>query len=322
MALRPDDAKHALQIQAGTTGRKRGHEFESELTKLINSITEPTQRIEKLANVIIGMPHLALIQKALYFLGWSSCDKVEAIALGSLATAEDGKKWLEIHGVKVRACKSDILLTLYHGDLIESIGVSVKQCNNKAPTNAQLYFTTAIAFCRLLQNNNIPVSDEAINSLRQFCGDDGYKPSDNPHIIINRSIDPRRYFWEETEELGRLELEKIFTNKQDQITKLLLQKAYLNDPFSPELLIHKTKKIEHGDQEFAIYDIDELIALSRNYCGFEKKEYSVRKGQYKDPANIKHEAPRFGIVQMQRGGQKQHPTQLQFNLQAGYFYKI
>tara|TARA_R100000808_G_scaffold23266_1_gene51440 strand:- start:49 stop:249 length:201 start_codon:yes stop_codon:yes gene_type:complete len=34
-----------------------------------------------------------------------------------------------------------------------------------------------------------------------------------------------------------------------------------------------------------------------------------------------HEAPRFGIIQMQRGGQKQHPTQLQFNLEAGYFYK-
>ena len=33
-------------------------------------------------------------------------------------------------------------------------------------------------------------------------------------------------------------------------------------------------------------------------------------------------APRFGIVQMQRGGQAQHPEQLQFNLQAGYFYKI
>lgn len=50
--------------------------------------------------------------------------------------------------------------------------------------------------------------------------------------------------------------------------------------------------------------------------------YAVRKGTYKDPLGVQHEAPRFGIVQMQRGGQKQHPTQLQFNLKAGYFYKI
>ena len=53
-----------------------------------------------------------------------------------------------------------------------------------------------------------------------------------------------------------------------------------------------------------------------------KKGYSVRKGQYRDPEGAEHEAPRFGIVQMQRGGQKQHPTQLQFNLKAGYFYCI
>lgn len=323
MALRPNDTNHALQIQAGTTGRKRGHEFEYELSSLINSITQPIIRNNILDNVIKGKPHLALIQKALHFLNWSSCTNVEAIALGSLATAEDGKKWLEVQGVKVKACKSDILLTLYNYELTESVGVSVKQCNNKTPTNAQLYFTTATAFCRLLQRNNISVSEEAVNSLRQFCGDEGYRPSDNPEYMIARSTDPRRYFWEEIEESGRLELEHLFSTKQDQITKLLLQKAYLNDPFSPELLIHKTKKIEDGDQEFAIYGIDELIALSRNHSGgFEKKEYSVRKGQYKDPEHIKHEAPRFGIVQMQRGGQKQHPTQLQFNLQAGYFYKI
>ena len=59
-----------------------------------------------------------------------------------------------------------------------------------------------------------------------------------------------------------------------------------------------------------------------NYSGFSHKEYSVRKGSFKDPEGVKHQAPRFGIIQMQRGGQKQHPTQLQFNLQAGYFYKI
>ncbi len=37
---------------------------------------------------------------------------------------------------------------------------------------------------------------------------------------------------------------------------------------------------------------------------------------------VVHQAPRFGVIQMQRGGQKQHPEQLQFNLEASYFRKI
>ena len=320
MALDPRDAQHALQIAAGTTGRKSGHEFETELANLINTV--PFSGSVPNDPVFIGLPHTALVNKALAHIGWNECDTINAIALGSLATAEAGKKWMTVHGIKVKACKSDILLTLHKGDNYKTVGVSVKQCNNKTPTNAQLYFTTATAFCRLLQNNNIPVSDNAINALRQFCGDDGFRPLDNPTTVTGRSTDPRRFFWEEIDHVGRCELESILTNKQNEVTRLLLQKAYLDDPFSPELLIHKTKKIEHGDQEYALYTIDELIDLSRNYGGFNKKLYSVRKGQYKDPAGIEHEAPRFGVVQMQRGGQKQHPTQLQFNLQAGYFYKI
>jgi len=116
MALKPDDTKHALQIQAGIKGRKRGHEFEYELSNLINSINQPALRVARQDNVIKGMPHLSLVQKALHFLDWTSCTNVEAIALGSLATAEGGKKWLEIHGIKVKACKSDILLTLGTSD--------------------------------------------------------------------------------------------------------------------------------------------------------------------------------------------------------------
>ena len=102
-----------------------------------------------------------------------------------------------------------------------------------------------------------------------------------------------------------------------------MQKAYLNDPFSPDLILHKTKRSETwGQTELAIYTADELIYHSRKYGGFSLKPYSVRKGTYRDPNGISHMAPRFGIVQMQRGGQAQHPTQLQFNLQAGYFYNI
>lgn len=322
MALTPIDAQHALQIQAGITGRRKGHEFEFNLSDEINSIEMPYNSSVISENIVYGMPSHSLLDKALGYLGWSSCDSVEAIALGALATAEDGKKWLEINGVTVKACKSDILMILESSSETATIGVSVKQCKNKTPTNAQLYFTTATAFARLLVNNGIEVSEDALFSLRQFCGDEGFRPLDNAEDMQGRISDPRRYFWEEISEVGRLEWEDIFINKQDDITKLLLQKAYPNDPFPPDLLLHKTKKIEEGEPEFALYSIDELISLSREYAGFEKNEYRVKKGTYKEPVGIVHEAPRFGVVQMQRGGQKQHPTQLQFNLKAGYFYKL
>lgn len=320
MALDPTDAQHAIQIAAGTTGRKRGHEFEAELAEMVN--TDPYSGARSADHVFRGLPHTALVSKALSHLGWSQCDRVNAIALGSLATAENGKKWMTVHGIKVKACKSDILLTLHNGEDLRTIGVSVKQCNNKTPTNAQLYFTTAIAFCRLLRNNGIPVSDNAVSALRQFCGDEGFRPLDNPNALYGRETDPRRFFWEEIDANGKVQLEQILTEHQDKITRLLLQKAYLDDPFAPELLIHKTKKLDAGDQEYALYTIDELVTLSRTYGGFSKNLYSVRKGRHRDPPGVSHEAPRFGIVQMQRGGQAQHPTQLQFNLQAGYFYKI
>ena len=99
--------------------------------------------------------------------------------------------------------------------------------------------------------------------------------------------------------------------------------AYKGDNFIPQYLIHKTKKSKTiSKSENAVYNIDELIEKSITYKKFYKKNYRVKKGTYKEDENIIHEAPRFGIIQMQRGGQKQHPTQLQFNLEAGYFYKI
>jgi hypothetical protein len=325
MALTPIDSRHALQIQAGIAGRIAGHSFETSLAETINNLPCPILQNPLPEYLINGSPEISIVKKALKVLEWKSCYVVEAIALGSLATAEEGKKWLEVNGMKVKACKSDILLTIYNNDLRlrETVGVSVKQCNNKTPTNAQLYFTTARAFCELLRNNRIPVSDIAVNALRQFCGDNGFAPKDDPAALAGRVSDPRRYFWEEINQQGRLELENILTQKQRDITRLLLQKAYMNDPFAPRLLLHLTKKMPPGQlQEFALYTMDELIELSCNYARFEKKEYSVRKGSYKDPAGVQHDAPRFGIVQMQRGGQTQHPEQLQFNLQAGYFYKI
>ncbi len=323
MALEPIDFIHAAQIQAGITGRKCGHKFEFELAERINKLQYPVFPSNLENNVFCGDPAATLVSYVTYYFGWDSCVQAQSVALGSLATAEDGKKWLEINGVRIKACKSDVLITLHGKNFTsETVGISVKQCNNKTPTNAQLYFTTAHAFCELLRRNNIDVSDEGEKALRQFCGDIGFRPQDDQKILLKRKTDPRRFFWEETFQKGRIEFEYIFTTYQDKITRLLLQKAYLDDPFTPEIILHKTKKLENDPQEFALYSIDDLILLSKKYRGFEKKKYSVKKGQYKDPSGIYHEAPRFGIVQMQRGGQKQHPAQLQFNLEAGYFYKM
>jgi hypothetical protein len=141
--------------------------------------------------------------------------------------------------------------------------------------------------------------------------------------LATRRVDPRRFFWEEINEGGRNELENLFSTQQDHISRLLFQKAYIDDPFVPDFLIHKTRKASsYLETEVALYSIDQLIELSRNYQGFAKRPYSVKKGSYKDPAGVTHDALRFGVIQMQRGGQQQHPEQLQFNLEAGYFYKI
>ncbi|MGB3635334.1 MAG: hypothetical protein WA982_14930 [Rubrobacteraceae bacterium] len=323
MALEPLHPAHAAQIQAGIYGRNRGHAFEFDLAQHINALSFPRSSCVLDHPVFKGDPASMLTGVAASYLDWTHCEHAQAIALGAIATAETGKKWLEVNGVSVGACKSDILLTLSRdGYETTSIGISIKQCNNPKPTNAQLYFTTAHSFCELLRRNNIRVSSHAETALRQFCGDIGYRPLDNRDAYVNRKVDCRRFFWEETDQSGRKELECIFTQYQDIITRLLLQKAYLDDPFTPDLILHKTKKLQTDPQEFALYSVNQLVDLSRKYKGFNKKLYSVRKGQYKDPPGVAHEAPRFGIVQMQRGGQRQHPTQLQFNLEAGYFYKI
>lgn len=87
----------------------------------------------------------------------------------------------------------------------------------------------------------------------QFCGDPGFRPLDD-YDCSQRVSTPERYFWEEIDSLGRTEWENIFTNYQDEVTKLLLQKGYLNDPFPPEIILHKTRKAESFEnQEIAIH---------------------------------------------------------------------
>jgi hypothetical protein len=325
MALKPIDEVHALQIQAGTLGRKAGHIFENKITKAINDFDYPFSVPEGYkAHLFNGNPAKLLLAYIGQRLGFQTIKKAVALSTGALATSEEGKQWLSVNGATVSRCKSDLVLTLTPTKGSEvTVGVSTKQCDNKTPTNAQLYFTTARGFAALLNNNGFQITDVAVRALRQFCGDVGFRPLDDATAMKNRKVDPRRFFWEEIEEEGRNEWESIFTKSQDKVSRLLFQKAYLNDPFVPDYLLHKTKQALNWDTtEVAIYSIEELIALSRKYQGFTTRSYSVKKGSHKDPPGVAHLAPRFGIIQMQRGGQTQHPEQLQFNLEAGYFYKL
>ena len=325
MALKPVDEAHALQIQAGAIGRKIGHAFESLIAHRINSLAVPFVVPARItSHVVTGDPAELLLAYIAQQKRFKTVARASAISTGALATSEAGKQWLTVNGVAVSQCKSDLVVTI-EDDKKRSvtIGVSTKQCNNAKPTNAQLYFSTARGFANLLRKHGIMVSDRAILSLRQFCGDAGFRPMDDNAVLRGRKVDPRRFFWEEIDPRGKAEWERLFAAEQANISRLLFQKAYIDDPFTPEFIIHKTRKASSwGRTEAAIYSIEELIDLSMKYQGFATKPYSVRKGSHKDPKGVHHLAPRFGIIQMQRGGQKQHPEQLQFNLEAGYFYKI
>jgi hypothetical protein len=323
MALEALDARHAAQIEAGTKGRKRGHSFESLVAQRVNQLSMPFKRSEKATNGLVrGDVGPILLNLVLHDLRLPTVTRAAAVSAGALATAEAGTdKELVIDGIPVKKCKSDVVLILETGSRQLVSGVSIKQCSNPRPTNAQLYFTTARAFCELLKANGIKVSEAAVEVLRMFCGDPGFRPFDNHESLKGRLVDPRRWFWEELPDRGRKELERILAKNQDQITRLLLQKAYTDDPFPPNYLIHQTCAIRDGQPEFAIYSVEDFIRLSSEYGGFALRPYRVNKGSYRDPPGIEHLGPRFGIIQMQRGGQSQHPTQLQFNLKAGYFYQ-
>jgi len=315
MALKALDAVHAQQIQAGTTGRKKGHKFEDQIATRINQLAYPISYKGKVqGNLFNGSPAELLLNYICSYYKISEILAAKAVATGALATSEAGKKSLTVNGMPISKCKSDLIIQIEtKKGTIKTVGVSIKQCNNAKPTNAQLYFTTAAAFTELLRKNSIKVSDFALNSLKQFCGEVGFRPEDNKRSYKNRKSDPRRFFWEEIEKTGKAEWEKIFRTKQDEISLLLLQKAYLNDPFPPDFLLHKTKRAKSSAKaEVAIYQIDELVKLSKKYSEFNIKLYRVKKGSYIDPVGVQHEAPRFGIIQMQRGGAKtaSNPTSI------------
>ncbi len=232
------------QIDAGAKGRRKDHSSENELAQKLNDIRMPYMGMLKNESVVQrGFSELILLNKVLSFLQWGKCDCLQAYATGKLATSEDGDSSVLIEGESITSAKSDIIIVLENSGIKKVVGVSIKQCNNRTPTNAQVFFTTATAFYNLLLNNGISLSENALIAMRQFCGDVGFRPIDD-FDCSDRISSPERYFGEEINEDGRIEWESVFKNYQDEITRLLLQKGYSNDPFPPEIIMRKTKKIQ------------------------------------------------------------------------------
>ena len=240
---------------------------------------------------------------------------VDAWWLGGIATGKGGATSLGATGLKVGPSKSDLVLKIKHSKGEELIGISVKKCNKKNPTNAQIFFTTATAFCNAISNRIAKVPKHAVEALAMFCGDTGFTPLDLRMKTTSRD----RFYWEELNLKSQQWWSQFITTYQSEITSFLLQYAYESDPIPPTFIVHqRTKALVKDNVPLAIYQMEEFIEFSKQSGGFNTKPYRVLKGSSKNP-NKWHEAPRFGFIQFQRGGQRQHPTQLQFNLKAGYF---
>lgn len=323
MTLKAQNQQHQFQINAGVYGRQKGHKFEQVLSDRINELEKakfiPSVYNEK-NHIFAGPPEIMLLQYISDHLQLV-IDAAHSYWLGGLATSGNGDILYDSVGNIIKGSKSDILLEITSEGKKSIIGVSVKNCNTLHPTNDQMFFSTAHAFCDLLRKNDISVSENAECAMSMFCGNIGYRPLDveNSTFLNNRKGDPNRYYWEELPTSALAEWKNIFEEYQDKITLLLFQKAYKNDPYPPEYLFHKTGKCE--DLNFcrsAIFTMNEIVELSHMFSPYSVRKYYIKKGPYKgDPAP--HMAPFFGFIQFQRGGQKQHPTQLQFNLKAGYF---
>lgn len=330
LALLPNNTQHYQQILAGTAGRNTGHAYEEYLADNINSLNvplnisiQPLPIVGSYQNVFSSNNEaFTLITYLAKAYNISQITRIYAVATGGLATSANSQG-VHFNGQIIKKCKSDILIEIKdQSNQIHRIGISVKQCNNQRPLNAQVFCSTASGFSNLLRQHNIPVSILAENELRKFCGHPGSSPIDH-NIHLTRVIDHRRYFWEELDINASQEWQNIFDNYNAEIARILLQKAYSNEPYPPEFLLHKTKRTS-GNQEIAIFEIADLIVKSFQYQCFTTSLYRVKKGTFKEAKTMgdTHEAPSFGIFQMQRLGNTQNAHQLQFNLKAGYFYHI
>lgn len=314
-------ARYTAQREAGRVGRNRGHRFEEDLASQLGSLSmaDISSRPEPIRHLVEGNAAKQLIRYIAQTDGLSEIREVRAWWTGGLATSGLGDRIFGADEASVRRTKSDVVVEISHDGGVKLVGVGVKTCFNMKPTNAQLYFGTASSFCRLLRENSVGVSDLMEIELRKFCGDKGYRPMDAGDTGSTRESDPSRWYWEELSPEPRESWERLFTVSNETISRVLLQKAYKDDPIEPSFLLH----LRHGEgfptkPALAIYSIDEFVRYNRLYGGFKAREYQIRKGRFKNDPSI-HLAPRFGVIQFQRGGQKQHPTQLQFNLKAGYF---
>lgn len=324
MAQNAKNAIHAAQIEAGTSGRRKGHLFEKTLSDELNNIEISQDLLSTMSgHLFVGVPSLNLIRYVLNKKKIKNPREIKSYWLGGLATSGEGDKLFGGDKKEIGKSKSDVVVEIETDKEKILVGVSVKTCNKSKPTNDQIFFTTASAFCRLLRENGIPVSEIAEDGLKRFCGDTGWRPIDaDKNIFQKRKSDPERWYFEELPIDAQSEWSRILTNFQKEVTKVLLQKAYIGDPLPPEFLLHQTVYCSDMNHcEVAIFSIDEIAELSSKYAGFETSQYFIRKGRFKgDPSP--HLAPVLDIFNFQRGGQKQHPTQLQFNLQAGYFHKL
>lgn len=320
MALNPLSDAHAAQILAGVAGRLQGHKFEEQLTGLVNLIgKESFQPSGMNGHHYDGNPAVGLLNFLLAREREDVGVSARAEWLGGLGTGGTGSRGSEILNTEVKKSKSDIVVELNIDGRVQAFGISVKTCSKKSPTNAQIYFTTATAFCDRLENKGIEVPLGARNALRKFCGDHGFRPSDlGDEQSVTRSD---RYFWEEIPDGETDWWKRFLTENHHLVLDTLLRLGYDDDPLPPTVVLHQRSKPKSFEQvPIAVYWIEDLISRSIAVSGFCTKPYRVYKGTGRDPTK-EHQAPRFGVVQFQRGGQKQHPTQLQFNLESGYFNK-
>lgn len=324
MSLNPRDEQHAGQIAAGTSGRNRGHAFEQALSLQIRkmSVLIDYNTLQQNNHLFQGDPATELIRYILHNEQFDDPVIDSTYWLGGLATSGKGDTLLCSDGEPVRKSKSDLVIKFCHSNGDDFIGVSVKTCFNKKPTNAQLYCSTAGAFSALLRQNGVEVSDSAEDALKMFCGEPGFRPMDDNRVRRDPHVNNERWFWEELPNEARREWENLFDNQHRKILTVLLRDAYEKDCYRPKYILHlRNRSGDEHNVPLAIYTVEELVNLSHEYRGFYTRESRVRKGRFKNDPNL-HKYPGFGIVQFQQLGNKQNRSQLQFNLQANYFNKI
>lgn len=299
---------------AGIDGRVRGHRFEQALAARLPGVD--LRALESgvgQRHLLVGDPAAELLGFIVRDLGLSGVRAVRAWWVGGLATAGAGDREIPELGLIVPRSKSDVIVALDHDGGVARVGVGVKLCSRPKPTNAQIMFTTATAFCELLVGRGLPVPPGPRAALRAFCGDADFRPGDAQCPVTGRAPGSRLFF-DELPQADRTWWAATLTEQQALITRLLLAHAYPDDPLPPTYVLHQRHAgADPSVLPLALYRVGQLVDYSVAFGGFSTRTYRPRGSA------LFREAPRFGLIQFQRSGQRAHPTQLQFNLRAGYF---